>query len=514
MADPTTILAYATKRRDDAKDAVAAAQQKLVAAQASFGAGNEEAATATKTFAELEAKAAEIRKKLSTVPTPADGAALLAALEETIIRMRGAQGAAQAAQARLSSMRADSDAAQTDLTAVSTRLTVAEAALKQAKLDGKRRDGWVAALGANPLAKTNTDADKALKAKPFTDAKTRVENDIPAKLLARADQRRTAQSARLTVVDDAAQAAAEAAQAEREKNGGLAAKAAVLWSRFLKLEASVGSFVSLAKERFDQAQTLLAQVKDDTRAPLTAEQSARINDAALKASREAAADEEKALDAKLKALEDARAALAAAILAARAANKDPETEKPVTDAKKAVTKAEGDFKTLDDAWRDKERALKAAFAKVEEKRAAVTQAIQKAIAAKKDPNKDADVTKAKNELTKAQTDLETARNDYRASTHGILHAWQAAVPDATWRLLDDYEEATSTLQALKASDPAALATDLQTAEGNYVAAQLAADASSHVSEAIAAEQVQRSAQQKSARQAAAAGLFSALRGDN
>jgi hypothetical protein len=294
----------------------------------------------------------------------------------------------------------------------------------------------------------------------------------------------------------------------------LAGQAGELLIAFLRLEATARYFVNTARSRFDQAQATLAQVADRARSPLTAEQTGRINDAALKASREAAAAEEKALAAKLKDWEDKQSLLDAEVLKAKAAGQDPDKEQGVKDAKKDVGDAETAFKTLDDLWRAKEKDRDAALAEIDAKQIALAQAIKKAIAGKKNPDTDTDVTKAKSDLATAHSDFKKAEDDYQSSSHGILDAWEAAVPDSAWRFFDDYEEAAATLTLLKDIDPAKLKNDLQKAEEDYIKAQLIADKSATILAQLAAEQAERAAREQAVRQTGAARLFSALRGDN
>jgi hypothetical protein len=80
--------------------------------------------------------------------------------------------------------------------------------------------------------------------------------------------------------------------------------------------------------------------------------------------------------------------------------------------------------------------------------------------------------------------------------------------------LEDYEGAVAVLNGLKNITPATLKTDLQAAETAYVQAQIVADNSTDVLANLIAEQAQRAAREKNARQIGAASLFSALRGDN
>jgi hypothetical protein len=514
MADPTTILDYATQQRDNAMLAVAAAQQQLAQAQSAIAAESENLAQATGAFADLNKQADETRKKLAVTPTSADGEALLDALEQLIIRSRTKRAATLKAQSELDAAKATAESAQTLLNAASARLARAEAALKQATEAHNQRELLKAALTAAPLATTNTDADNALENDPFTSAKTRIEADLPAKLLARAEERFDAEVARIARSVADALAADDAVLAERDTNGGATGHADKQWQAFLRAEAAARDFVNTAKSRFDQAQATLAGVADANRVALTPEESASINDATLKTAREDAAAAENIRDGELKNLNDAGDTLEAEILKAKAENKNPDDVQAVTDARNTLAAAELAFQTADDAWRAEEIDRDAKLADVAAKQAALAVATQSAIAAKIDPETDANVIAARTALTDAENALKTAEDNYKQSDHGILHAWEAAVPETTWLLLADYKEATQALNDLKASDPAKLKTDLDQAEEDFVEAKLKADASSNVLEQLAAEQTRRAGRRQSARQNHAQRLFGALRGDN
>jgi hypothetical protein len=514
MADPTTILDYSTRKRDDAKLAVAAAQAQLAQAQSAIASESENLSQATSAFSDLNKQADEARKKLAAAPTSADGEALLYALEQLVIRSRTKRAGALKAQAELDAAKASAESAQTLLNAASARLVSAESALQRAMEARNQRDKLKAALAAAPLSTINADADAALQNDPGASAKARVEADFPAGLLARAEERFDAEVARIarTVADSLA--ADDAALAERDVNGGAAGHADEQWQAFSRAEAAARDFVNTAKSRFDQAQATLAGVADAKRFPLTPEASASINDATLKTAREAAAAAENIRDDELKNLSDASDALEAEILKAKAENKNPDDAQPVIDARNTLAAAELAFHTADDAWRAEEIDRDAKLADVAAKQAALAIATQSAIAAKIDPETDANVIAARTALTEAENALETAEDNYKQSDHGILHAWEAAVPETTWLLLAEYEEASRALNDLKASDPAKLKTDLDQAEKDYVEAKLKADASSNVLEQLAAEQTRRAGPRQSARQNQAQRLFGALRGDN
>jgi hypothetical protein len=165
-------------------------------------------------------------------------------------------------------------------------------------------------------------------------------------------------------------------------------------------------------------------------------------------------------------------------------------------------------------WIDKRREYELAIADVENKQKLLNQARQAAIAAGNDPETDPAVITAGVDLTNAKNDLEDAEGDYMDSPLGTLDAWEAAVPDSTWRLFEQFEQAQDTLKALKTTTAAAVKTAFETAESDYVAAQLKADASAAVLSQLVAEREARAAREAGARQAASARLFSALRGDD
>lgn len=519
MAVPKTILDYATNRRATAEQALIAAQQRLAITQSDLAVVNIEANNSAAALADLERRAAEIRQNLSAIVTPADGVALLGALEQTIIRIRAKQATIVKTQGRFSVAQADAARAQTDLAAASADLAAAGAAVDQATQSHTDRDAWANALSSAPLATIHTEAGKALDdANPdegaaFKTAKERIEADVPAKLLERAHDRRAQAAALISQIDKSTKDAEDAGLKEHEDHGGLAGLAAKSWVAFQRAENAARDFVNTAEAGFDQAISRLVEVGDRDRLPLTAEQRARIHDATMEPDREPAADAEATLDTGVaKDLSDKHALLDDAILKAKA-DPNPVTTQAVSDARIALTAAQTAFNTANQLWREKETLLAAAVEGVEIKETALGQAIQEAVAAGSDPDADPDVALARSELTTAQNNLKSAEDAYKTSEHGTLDLWEAAVPDTTWRLLEEYEEAVESLTALKTSSPANLKSNLKAAEEAYVAAQLAADKSANVFQQLTAERVQRVAFQESARQGGVARLFSALRGD-
>lgn len=516
----TTILGYATKQRNDAKAAMDSAQQRLIDAQASITAQSDAVASATTALTDLDKQAAEIRQKLSVIPTPADGDALIAALEQATIQSRTAQASIVSAQAALLVAQADTDRAQDDMTSASAQLTKAEADLKQVVEANKQRAAKLAALGATPLSKINTDAGKALdettlpEGDSYRKAKARIASDIPDKLMKRAQNRRDNATARLTQLNSDVQAADDARLKELNDNGGPAGVARKTWQLFQQLAAAVDDFTGTAQTRFDQAQGDLARIADPANSPLTAEQTANVTAPnPLKKAREDAGAAEKTRDDLLKDVASKRALRDAAILKAIVDDK-PANKQAVIDKQQDLDTAQGVFDQADKTWRAKEIDLEQKQAEIPIKQTELAAAIQKAIAAKKNPETEPGVVTARDNLKKAKEDLAAAEIAYQKSEHGILHAWEAAVPNTTWRLFEDLDTAEETLKTLRDSDPAKLKTDLLQAEADYVAAQLAADARAGLLLQLVGELARREAARESERQIGPSRRFGALRGDN
>jgi hypothetical protein len=455
MADPTKIVPYVQQRRVKLAAALDAAKLQLAQAQSNIDGERAKLESATTAFAALEVTIAGIRKKLSAIPTPADGDLLLAQLEQAIIDSRVQQAKLTAARIASLEAQAQADAAASEVATLSAEVASIDASLKKAEPAAADRDKLTAALDG-PLSSINADAAKALdetkaSGANYKKAKKRIEDDFPKPLLDRAMKRRDAAAARIASTTAARLAADDAVTKEQNKNGGLAVSAANSWLALARAEAAAREFVNSVQSRFDQANAKLAEVADPTVAPLTAEQIARLNAPdPLKKNRKDAADEEKAVAALRQTLEDRQKDLADAIVAAKA---DP------ADAAKQTA-----------------------------------------------------VGTAAGKVTTAQQNLDAAEAIYKGGNEPIMNAWEAAVPDATWRLLNDYVEAVKTLENM--ADPAVLSKDLKDAEKAYVAAQLLADGSSNVVADLVTEQAQRAARETSARQNSAVILFGALRGDN
>lgn len=112
----------------------------------------------------------------------------------------------------------------------------------------------------------------------------------------------------------------------------------------------------------------------------------------------------------------------------------------------------------------------------------------------------------------ARTAWEQAGIDYSPALRNDLNTWEAAVPDATWRLLSDFEEAHATLLSL-AADPGTLRSALTQAETNLAAALDNVDNSEVDLRARETAAARRATTVRLEIDLARPALFGALRGD-
>ena len=156
----------------------------------------------------------------------------------------------------------------------------------------------------------------------------------------------------------------------------------------------------------------------------------------------------------------------------------------------------------------------AAQVDLDAKQAKLAAARLKAIQAGVNPDTDHDVQSAAADVTTAQGTLGTKNTAYTAAMRTDLDTWEAAVPDGTWHLLDDFEEASAVLASLRDTDPNQLVNDVSTTEATLVASQLALYKKSIVNQGVLAVVETSTAVYAAAKGAAAARKFSALRGDS
>ncbi|MCX6598064.1 MAG: hypothetical protein NTV70_17040 [Acidobacteria bacterium] len=455
MATPNNLLELAQARDTAAVARVSSARTAFSTAQAAVQAARTAHEAAVAQRAQLDTDVAQIRQALNDAETQADAAAAAADLGRKLVALRGQSPVLLATESSLAEANRALEAAEAESAAATVQATAAKADLAQATTASARRQGVDDALSRAPLSTLPATAkklkDTAPTNKPFRDARTRIEADIPTKLIERARDRRAAALAAVANQTKLAQAAAEALN-------GLAAAPARAELQYLAAAEAVSSFIANAAARVDQAKAQLARVADPLEQPLSTAQKAAIT--ATTAKGELAAAEQKKVTDAHKALDAAQADLAVAVLKAKVANLDQ--------------------------------------------------------AAAIDANPAGDATLAPLVTTRDQalTAFNNAVAAYTPAMKADLAAWEASIPDGTWSLLADFEDASDTLGTLGAATPAQLITDRTAAEKAYVDALLAADKAARTRAFAAAERTRLEGARQSAVGEQPRRILSALRGDS
>ena len=440
-----TLLDLASDAKDNAQTARDDQQQALASAQTAVADARVALTAATDALSAAQEEVEKTREALGGVETPADAAPLLTNLEQQTIAARAKQAEALDARLAFELGEIESEQAAARLEWASRRLTASKADLAAVQEEDDTRQELKAALDDAPLSAIPSDANDAVNTAPaneaFAAAKARIEADIPAELIARARERRVHRLALRTAQEDGLSKTRALVADELDKKRGVRGKLRRRQSEFEPAEAALRDYVSRAESRLDHARRLLAKVANGAIDPLSAEQTARIADAAVADPAKAAIPSEQAVDAKQLALLQAEVEL------------EEETLKEGPD-----------------------------------------------IAAKQTAR------------DTAQTEFDDAQLAYTADMRTALDTWEAAVPDATWRLLADFEEAHATLLSL-AVDPAALKTALTQAETNLANALDNVDKSELALRAREEAEARRATRVELEIDRARPVLFGALRGD-
>jgi hypothetical protein len=450
----TTVLAFWTDQQTKAKAAAAAAQAAATAAQQQVNAARAALAAATKDLADLNKKATDIRLQLSEAPTEADVAALAPQLTQVTRDIRAKQAEIVEREAAAQAAQGDLEAANGAMAATTSRAAAAASAQAAADQDAKDLAALADKLTKAPLKTIEADAGAALTKQPWTDAKARVQADIPDELR---DCATEAANVVLSQMFNERRLAAETAVLA----GSFGAAADARRGAFERAEDAFRDFVANAKARFDQALAIAARVADPKQSPLTDPERRSVlgqkpdgtPDAPLQSKRSAAAAKRKALalaqidlDKKVTELEIARAKARSADV-----DKDPETDPAV-------------------------------------------------VAARKDAD---DATTARNK----------AGDEFTAEMRANLSAWQLAVPDGTWRMFADFAEAQRLLFGLK-EDHSSLKTTLAQTETDYVTSLTDADKTNRAAAATAQRAKAAGARQEFGSAALSRRILGALRGDS
>jgi hypothetical protein len=405
-----TLLDYANGELQAATKEATRAHADLTAAQQDLSGGETALAAALAQLAQLQDEATKIRQQIAVTTIVADGEALFADLEENTVETRSTQAEVVDAEDTIADARSRIAGAADEL----ERTASAQKAAQDAKDAAEKRDAdhttWSTAAGASPLKDIPSKADVTAAG----DAKTA----------------EAAAKARLTGANgdipkelfDLARArrAARAARLEKLRQAALDAEDA-LTTELAK--DGLGGTSAQAKVSFARSETALKEFA------LTGEERyerALTLLAGVGASTALNADEKKRIA-------DLKTAGVAAI--------------PKQEARDLARK------DLDDAFDE----LAAAFVKVIGKDPTV------------DPETQTDVQTARGKITTARQTLTQKQTDYDAVKKD-LELWEAAVPDATWNQLRDYEEALDLLAQLKGTVVATLVSDLGKAEEDYAKA--------------------------------------------
>jgi hypothetical protein len=273
------------------------------------------------------------------------------------------------------------------------------------------------ALAKPPLSTMMAAAAAALAAKPWTDARARIQADLPTELRDCAKERARVQSEGVKnqkrKVDETVKLrAASIADADNHRR------------LFEAADAAFRDYVAGARNRFDQALAIAVRIADLKQNPLTAAENASIHSQKPDGSTDAAL-QNKRNDAAGKA-------------------KDVATAQIDVDAKQTDV----------DIARVSAQATDIDLA---------------------DPSTDPAVKAAQGLLDTSNTSLNTAKTAFTTDMKDDLASWETAVPDTAWRNLADFEAAKRLLVGLQADDPGPLVTTLDTAEADLVAALIAAE---------------------------------------
>jgi hypothetical protein len=463
-----TLLQYWQQQLTIAQAAQAAAQSDLAAAQARVAAANKklggDPAAAPgplrdgdqKTLAATGAAIAAKRAELAAEISPPDAAALVDEINELIIVQRSQHGRLLDDLDEVADAQAAADAAAEAHAAAVARGSAAQAAIGKAKADEERRATLKLAVTAAPLSTLKADATAFLGSSVVTNATTRIGTNFPAELLAIGDKRHDTRVNRAKGLAASAQAAEDALATELATDGGLVGKAVQKQIAFARAQADLAAYVATAATRFAQAATIMR---------------------------------------KLDAIETAPAGSLPDVL---------------TDPEKARVTA---LATLGAAAEPTAEALDTSFNAIATADAALDAQILTAIAADPDTvDTDATVIAKRGAVTAAQSAFTSALAAFAARPD--LDRWQAAIPDAAWKVLLDYEDGLDSLNDLAAADPAALATAMDTAESDYVTALQAAAVADRKVARLAGAVALRQQRLEAAQGAMTARTPSAIRGDS
>jgi hypothetical protein len=440
-------LARVTSEQLRLGTALSQARLDLTSTQTALG-------NAVDTLKQQNDDAAAIRRQIANTTSAADGDALFAELTSKIADIRASEATIAGLQEQLADAQSRVNAGQDQSTAAAAEVRSLTDAQKAAASRDAADQLAANLAGSMPLSgiPAASDVNAAGDAKTAADnAKARLRTteggDLPDALFDRADARWKRVAARQQAVSDQ-QGLAEDAQAAALD--GLAQTTAQTRLAFERAEQALQDFVGTAVDRRTRALALLTGIAGGN--ALSADEKASLVTLAATATTENAFSLENDRDNAQTALDQHRDAIAAARLAAIAA--DP-TQDPDQDAAVAALLAD----------------------------------------------------------TSTQTDLDAKNTAYTAAARDAMNALDAAVPDWMWGLFADYETALGMLADLNAITPATLVSDLNNTEAPYADALKAEKDNARSVSAVAEVVGERTGRVTTVGQTGPARLLQALRGN-
>lgn len=450
MATPTTLLAFATQERDAYQAAQTRAEADLAAAQAELTQAAQSLAADVKAAAELERSIGEKRAQLASTTVPADATALVAEITALVIQRRTLQAQILDREDTVAAKRAEVTTAKEAAQRATALRAAAEAQIVREQRAQEQRQPWKTAVTQPPLDTLQAEAAAALEGAEFTAAEAEIE-ELPEKIRETAVSRYGVYRERLDRAQTSVATAEDLLASEHGANGGVEGVAAQRRIAFVRAERALRDYASSAADRLAFALALLQDVGATDL--LSVPEKGEIDEAALVAAGESAADLGIARDDAQKTMDQKRAALDDVTLEQRA--EDPDA----------------DVTTVPD------------------------------------------VQEAQDEFAAAETDRDDAQIAFAAEKDALAE-WLSIVPDRAWRKVRAFHDASAILNELSTTVAATLVSGFATAE-QALAAALAEAAQRRRAVAVLDQAIAlRTAVLMAALSARDSRLLSAARGDS
>ncbi|HEX7242971.1 MAG TPA: hypothetical protein VF263_21970, partial [Longimicrobiaceae bacterium] len=351
MANPTTLPEFAQAVRTTYAATRTAAQTAVADAQTALGAARDSQKAHSEDLAAAQKEIAAKRAELAATEVPANAEALLAEITSLQTQARAIQALVLDDRTAVAHAEAELAAANATLSRAAAELAAAEADFEAVVAESAQLDTLKAAATAGPAATLRADAADALTDPPYTTAKTRVEADVPEKLLEAARASVAAENARVARLEASLNAAQDLLADELETSGGLDGTVVKQRLAFDRAEADLREWVTGGPQRLRRAADLLTAVLVGD-GLFTAAEAAHLADQDAVDLGEPAAELRVTREEKRQAALEAEADLEDATLAARAPDPlaDVAAVQEVSDAQDALDTAAGELLTAQAAY--------------------------------------------------------------------------------------------------------------------------------------------------------------------